>query len=390
MSLRCADLLAVLVRLLWPKMRKRSGRLGGKGAPGSARAAILNFLAALPPGELRPLLVLFLAPLGSVLRPPRASSLAAVPKPASSSLHLERGAVEQAAPAHAGSASGAAAAADGGSGGVGGTQYPDIHPHRVPPTTGLFEEPWWAPELGSGSAAWWLAASDARAIAALPARTRLGFLNAAADLLRHLGHRLAPYLPALAALVVVALEAATAPLSRAPGGTLDPGTLPVLLAAPARGAGAGPAGDQGLAMQGLSKVGEAGLPNERDAEGAGECLARQATPQVAQAGSVERMTGEGVGNEGSAKPSEPPQEGLASQGLADGAREVRGAAQQLLAELWGRFPDAADWAPLWPRFFAAAAPLAQRLPAEVGRTSLSAAKKLGYKTQALWILLACG
>ncbi|KAK9845304.1 hypothetical protein WJX81_002986 [Elliptochloris bilobata] len=58
-----ADLLAVLVRLLWPKMRKRSGRLGGKGAPGSARAAILNFLAALELPELRTLLVLFLAPL---------------------------------------------------------------------------------------------------------------------------------------------------------------------------------------------------------------------------------------------------------------------------------------------------------------------------------------
>lgn len=63
----CAGLKAVLVRLLWPKMRKRSGRLGGKGAPGSARAAILNFLAALDPPELRPLLVLFLTPLDAAL-----------------------------------------------------------------------------------------------------------------------------------------------------------------------------------------------------------------------------------------------------------------------------------------------------------------------------------
>ena len=64
----CAGVVAVLVRLLWPKMRKRSGRLGGKGAPGSARAAILNFFTALEPAELRPLLALLLAPIGSAIR----------------------------------------------------------------------------------------------------------------------------------------------------------------------------------------------------------------------------------------------------------------------------------------------------------------------------------
>ena len=58
----------MLVPLLWPKMRKRSGRLGGKGAPGSARAAILNFFTALEPAELRPLLAYFLAPVGPAIR----------------------------------------------------------------------------------------------------------------------------------------------------------------------------------------------------------------------------------------------------------------------------------------------------------------------------------
>ncbi|KAL4860053.1 Small subunit processome component 20 [Chlorella vulgaris] len=60
-----AGVVPLLIRLLFPKMRKRSGRLGGKGAPGSARAAILNFLAAAEPAELRPLLELFLTPLSS-------------------------------------------------------------------------------------------------------------------------------------------------------------------------------------------------------------------------------------------------------------------------------------------------------------------------------------
>ena len=51
---------------------------------------------------------------------------------------------------------------------------------------GLFEEPWWAARLGAGDAGWWLAALDARALRGLPARQRVGLLNAAADLLRHL------------------------------------------------------------------------------------------------------------------------------------------------------------------------------------------------------------
>ena len=49
-------------------MRKRSGRLGGKGAPGSARAAILNYLAALDSVELAPLVQLFLQPISSAFK----------------------------------------------------------------------------------------------------------------------------------------------------------------------------------------------------------------------------------------------------------------------------------------------------------------------------------
>lgn len=65
-----AGLVSVLVRVLWPKMRKRGGRLGGKGAPGSARSAILNFLAAAEPEELAPLLLQFMLPLSAAFRRP--------------------------------------------------------------------------------------------------------------------------------------------------------------------------------------------------------------------------------------------------------------------------------------------------------------------------------
>lgn len=63
------ELVAVLARLLFPKLRKRTGRLGGRGAPGSARAAILNFFAAAAPAELAPLLQLFLEPLAGAFAP---------------------------------------------------------------------------------------------------------------------------------------------------------------------------------------------------------------------------------------------------------------------------------------------------------------------------------
>lgn len=66
-----AGLLPLLVRLLYPKMRKRSGRLGGKGAPGSARSAILNYLAALDSMELAPLVQLFLQPISAAFQQQR-------------------------------------------------------------------------------------------------------------------------------------------------------------------------------------------------------------------------------------------------------------------------------------------------------------------------------
>jgi hypothetical protein len=63
-----AALILILARLLYPKLRKRSGRLGGKGAPGSARAAVLNYLSQLDPAELGPIAELFLHSLSGAFR----------------------------------------------------------------------------------------------------------------------------------------------------------------------------------------------------------------------------------------------------------------------------------------------------------------------------------
>lgn len=65
-----AGFVPVLIRVLFPCLRKRSGRLGGKGAPGSARAAVLNYLAAARPDELATLLELFLRPMAACFRQP--------------------------------------------------------------------------------------------------------------------------------------------------------------------------------------------------------------------------------------------------------------------------------------------------------------------------------
>ena len=59
------------------------------------------------------------------------------------------------------------------------------------------------------------------------------------------------------------------------------------------------------------------------------------------------------------------------QEAGEGARELRAGALGFCASVLRRFPDAADYAPLWPRLLAAAEPLLPRLVAEVGSSSLS-------------------
>jgi hypothetical protein len=58
---------------------------------------------------------------------------------------------------------------------------------------------------------------------------------------------------------------------------------------------------------------------------------------------------------------------LAAQGqeTGEGARELRAGALGFFASVLRRFPDAVDYAPLWPRLLAAAEPLLPRLVAEV-------------------------
>ena len=166
--------LSVIIRLLFPKLRKRSGRLAGRGAPGSARSAILNKLASLEAPELTPLLELFLEPLARIFR--RDAEASAI-----------------------------AAAQDS------GTPY-------VEDVAALgLQSHWWAKHLANGNAVFWLAVVDAEALAHQPLRRRQGLLNTISDLFNHLGFRMQPFLPVLTTLVVLLLRDAAAAISLSPG-----------------------------------------------------------------------------------------------------------------------------------------------------------------------------
>lgn len=114
------------------------------GAPGSARAAILNFLAAAEPAELRPLLELFLTPLSSAFVRP--------------------------------------------AGEEGQAMLAQLVAQDDPDAHRLIEGPWWGRCLGRQPGSWWLAHINATELNAEPLRRRIGYLNTLEDLLKHLGH----------------------------------------------------------------------------------------------------------------------------------------------------------------------------------------------------------
>jgi U3 small nucleolar RNA-associated protein 20 len=172
--LRLAGFVPLLTMVLYPKLAKRSGRLRGRGAPGSARAAVLNALAALQPAELTPLLELLLMPISSAFKQPGQDEAA---EAAAAAVDAEAAATLQ-----------------------------EINSCRLIPA------PWWSNHLVNSSLDWWLTAVDRSALAAQPLRRRQGFLNAFEDLLGHLGYQLQPLLPALLAITLQLLQTAAAGL----------------------------------------------------------------------------------------------------------------------------------------------------------------------------------
>ena len=121
------------------------------GAPGSARIAILNFLSGAEPDELDALLELFLVPL---------SACFIVPDDVQCS-HHER-----------------------------------IYFRKSN------EGFWWGGMLGKRPGEWWMHVIDSHSLEGQPMRRQIGYLNAIDDLLNHLGHKIALYLPEICTLIL--------------------------------------------------------------------------------------------------------------------------------------------------------------------------------------------
>lgn len=156
-------LIPILTRVLFAKIRKRTGRLAGRGSVGSARTSILNYLAGLEPEELRTLFELFLEPLAEIF---------VLPSAATESRGRDVMMQEQEE----------------------GTR------------TQLVPVPWWSAALPLEKAGWWLRAVDLRRLTQAPQRRRVGFLHAFGDLLGHLGHRIIPFMPAMLAILLRMLQ----------------------------------------------------------------------------------------------------------------------------------------------------------------------------------------
>ena len=67
------------------------------------------------------------------------------------------------------------------------------------------------PRAWPKSGEFWLQSINAEALNSQPLRRRVGYLNTLEDILKHLGHRMEPFLPELLALTVL-LQGATSDL----------------------------------------------------------------------------------------------------------------------------------------------------------------------------------
>lgn len=166
------EVLPIVIRMLLPLLRRRTGKRGASdipAPPSSARPAVLNRLAALESRELSTLVHLSLDPHRHLFPP-------TPPTPPASKPHTLH---DQTAPTVATVVASADSA-----------------------------QPWWHAELACDDAAMWLEAVTVDAVAACPLGRRKALLNTISDLISHLGFRMQPFLPLLTSLIVRTLQAA--------------------------------------------------------------------------------------------------------------------------------------------------------------------------------------
>lgn len=187
------EVLPIVLRVLLPLLRRRSGRKGASDVsapPASARPAVLNRLAALESLELSTLVQLSLEPHSHLFSPT---------PPASLPIHADPDAATLASSGETGNAV---------------------------IVTGGAQTPWWHDKLACADAAVWLEAVTVDSVAKCPLGRRKALLNTIGDLISHLGFRMQPFLPLLATLVVRTLQAACGHNSQHACGELPACTKP--------------------------------------------------------------------------------------------------------------------------------------------------------------------
>ena len=172
------------------------------------------------------------------------------------------------------------------------------------------------------------------------------------------GHRLALYLPAITAILVVLLEGAVSDVPR--GTEQNPSLHAELTLGPSLALEPGQNADSGMteAEQPQTAAGEAG---EAPFSSAGEQEGGNRAESEGGRESAATAAGTACTAEAAAAPGR--LQGAAPK--SDGGREVRSGVLRLLASVWSRFPAQHHDSPVFARFFAAVAPLMSRITTEV-------------------------
>ena len=174
------------------------------------------------------------------------------------------------------------------------------------------------------------------------------------------GHRLALYLPAITAILVVLLDGAVKDLPQDTQQLLAAQAVTTPAAEPAA------SNTDGLAQLTAEPEDAEAVSDEEEEESEG--LARLAGQQQDLAAGDVGASLSAAGAERIEARKEQQGMGIAAQNakkLADGGREVRSGALRLLASVWERFPAQRPDSPVFERFFSAVAPLMQRITPEV-------------------------
>ena len=176
------------------------------------------------------------------------------------------------------------------------------------------------------------------------------------------GHRLASFLPAITAILVVLLEGAVSDLPQDMQQELSSDPVPSRSQAPQPGQDADVSTSQ--AHQPPSAEGQlvedpsASADKQEGGRDAGSEEGRTATATMTAGVAEATPTATAPG------PRQGPQ-GPAHAQKGDGGREVRSGVLRLLASVWSRFPAQYHDSPVFGRFFAAVRPLMRRIATEV-------------------------